>query len=683
MTMNAPISKQQAIAARDVGVLRQALRSELHQAIDRIPNALKERKAWLAWRTTDINEKGKFNKIPVYPVTGKNRHGGQGSDEDLRNLGTFDEAISALKRDKNLAGIGFALLPQFGVVALDADRCVGPEGHIREDVSALTDLAYTEYSPSGTGVRSFWLGSARTGKNHDTGYELFHPNGFVTVTGSQVPNLHAAIYCDELTTLDAETRGRLEHLSLAKGGSQSQDSPSRLQAAAEQDKGLAAIKAAGLYEREIGQGKHSIECPFEAEHSDYGRPGGDGDTVYFQAHTNGYKEGHIHCSHSHGNDQGRYWHAIGVLLGVEHELTQWQGHSGERERVLAAFAESVGDESSQAERSLFRINAIQAATFAADWSAESWLIKGVFPNAGVGMLYGPPGSGKSFLALEMMTAVARGVTWRDHKVRQSPVLYVAAEGANGARKRFAGYASKHGIQLENLPIYVIAGQVSLLTGVDVDEIAREANSQNVGLIVIDTLAQVSAGADENSGADMGRVLTQCNALQTKTGALVLLVHHTGKDASRGARGWSGMTGAMDTMIEVSREGENRLARVVKQKDGTDAGEYGFRLEVVTLGQDEDGDSITTCVAVEAELANTTRKLGSIESAILAAVGSHYFVGDEPPLAMATIVSKIAADIPITAGKRDRRKEAAKRAVTTLCEDGFLEVKDNAVFLVRS
>jgi hypothetical protein len=115
------------------------------------------------------------------------------------------------------------------------------------------------------------------------------------------------------------------------------------------------------------------------------------------------------------------------------------------------------------------------------------------------------------------------------------------------------------------------------------------------LVVIDTLAQVSAGADENSGKDMSVVLRHCRAVREHTGAMVLLVHHSGKDSTKGARGWSGIKGALDVEIEVARAGRLRSATVSKLKDGSDGKEYAFELRTVEVGKDEDGDPITSCV----------------------------------------------------------------------------------------
>ena len=210
------------------------------------------------------------------------------------------------------AGVGFACLPCFGIVALDIDHC------IKDDVRDpkwdwVLEVTYCEVSPPGSGLRAFWMGAARDGKNHEVGVELFHSMGFVTVTGD---------YYDGgvVRPLSEGLRARLEQLSTSKSSSSNSSLdlvnpklsiPERLAQNAKSDLKLKAIIDAGLYERDIGNGKHSIKCPFESEHSDFGRSGGDGDTVYLQPNTNSYSEGWIYCHHTHGNDQAAYWEKIG------------------------------------------------------------------------------------------------------------------------------------------------------------------------------------------------------------------------------------------------------------------------------------------------------------------------------------------------------------------------------------
>lgn len=315
--MNAPMNKAEIITAGNVAVLTNLLRSEFEKGKDNIPVDLKRCKGWLAWKITRIDPiTGKFNKIPIYPNSLKNRQGEQGSSEDLANLGTWDEACAAITSEKSLAGVGFALLPYFNIVALDVDHCVSGST-VREDVFSLTDSTYCEISPSGTGIRAFWAGVASDGKNHDKGYELFHSKGFVTLTGSQLINSYCLSDCGRIQQLDPDIRADLERLSQSPRKIGKIGKSAHLKQAAENDPRLQAIINAGLYERDSGGGKYSICCPFENQHSDFGRDGGDGDTVYFQPHTNGYVEGWIHCSHTHSNDQSKYWSAIGYDIHTE------------------------------------------------------------------------------------------------------------------------------------------------------------------------------------------------------------------------------------------------------------------------------------------------------------------------------------------------------------------------------
>jgi RecA-family ATPase len=181
------MTREEAIAAGDVRELTKLLRAELQRNAGNIPDTLKELKIWLNWKVAKANaESGKFGKVPIYPASQRKRHGQQGGDNDVANLGTWAEAWAAFSANPDIGGVGVAMLPQFGLVALDADKCirVGAEGIVIADaVTNLSDTTYSELSPSRNGVRAFWRGTAQDGKNHVEGLELFHAKGFVTVTG--------------------------------------------------------------------------------------------------------------------------------------------------------------------------------------------------------------------------------------------------------------------------------------------------------------------------------------------------------------------------------------------------------------------------------------------------------------------------------------------------------------------
>lgn len=302
-----------------------------------------------------------------------------------------------------------------------------------------------------------------------------------------------------------------------------------------------------------------------------------------------------------------------------------------------------------------------------------WLIKGVLPQAELAVLYGESGSGKSFMALDLGAAIARGIEWRGHKVHQGQVVYIAAEGANGFRNRLRAYAFQQNINLKDVPISVIHAAPNMLEKADALDVAK-AVLQVVGkpsLIIIDTLAQTMPGGNENAGEDMGKALAHCRGLHRATGALVMLVHHSGKDASKGARGWSGLRAAADVEMEVARADEDRVLSVTKQKDGDDGGEYGFKLETVLVDFDADGDEVTSCVVEHCTATENVRArrkvkpLGDVEKAILAALDDLITVGNAKVKDAALFTAVKGVLSPPEEGKRDTRGQRIERSMRSL------------------
>src|SRR5205085_7024209 len=111
----------------------------------------------------------------------------------------------------------------------------------------------------------------------------------------------------------------------------------------------------------------------------------------------------------------------------------------------------------------------------------------------------------------------------------------------------------------------------------------------VELIIIDTLSRVLAGGNENAPDDMGSFVRNVDRLRADTGAAVLVVHHTGKDTSRGARGHSLLHAATDTEIETSKDDVSGVytAKVTKQRELPTEGALSFSLRQIELGFDQD------------------------------------------------------------------------------------------------
>ena len=147
------------------------------------PIELTSRKQWLVWSFEQYEGDKKPRKVPYY-INGKKRQGTQGSPEDLKNLATYEQAQSALDFG-NYSGLGFAFLPNDGLIGIDIDHKEDRDPKLAQNI--ITGLnTYTEYSPSGKGYHLFVLGSTKTFKSNDIGIEVFANAQFFTMTGNQV-----------------------------------------------------------------------------------------------------------------------------------------------------------------------------------------------------------------------------------------------------------------------------------------------------------------------------------------------------------------------------------------------------------------------------------------------------------------------------------------------------------------
>jgi hypothetical protein len=131
-------------------------------------------------------------------------------------------------------------------------------------------------------------------------------------------------------------------------------------------------------------------------------------------------------------------------------------------------------------------------------------------------------------------------------------------------------------------------------------IANES-SQALKLVVIDTLASAIAGADENSFANMSKVIEGIHRIKAETGSAVLLVHHSGKDGGRGERGHSSLRAAADTVILVEKDQDGLIATVAKQRDFDCGLRFGFELKKIEVPIGETGETASSCALIGREL----------------------------------------------------------------------------------
>ena len=323
---------------------------------------------------------------------------------------------------------------------------------------------------------------------------------------------------------------------------------------------------------------------------------------------------------------------------------------------------------------------IPVAQFASLADCE-WIIKDTLPKAELAVIYGEPGCGKTFLALDACMSIARGIEWEHQRTTQGRVVYICAEGLNGFKKRTLAYLIHHQLIGQNIPFDVVADAPDFLTDFDAPLVADSIlKTGAVSVIVVDTFSRVMPGGNENSGEDMGHAIQQCKALHKLTGAIIILIHHSGKDAARGARGWSGLLGACDTEIEVRKIGKSHKAKITKQKDGEMGHEWGFDLKVVELGtSDISGDLITTCVYQSTDSVpleeKKDRKLGGNQKIVYEAFSFFELNANIP---MEDFITVAVKGIPHDPQSRDQRRQIVIRALNALKDRYMVDIIDNYV-----
>jgi len=327
----------------------------------------------------------------------------------------------------------------------------------------------------------------------------------------------------------------------------------------------------------------------------------------------------------------------------------------------------------------------------------SWLVKGLLPSHGLAVVYGPPSCGKSFVTLDVALHVAAGLSYGNRLTKQVGVVYIAAEGGSGFRKRV--WAAKRHLKInDDLPFALVttAPNLGLVEGdaaALIDCIVNQSTALGFvpGLIIVDTLARSIAGADENSSKDIGIFVANAERIGVATHSLVIAVHHSGKDVERGMRGSSALHGAADAEWEVGSDDAGKRVRVAKMKEGEDNLSWRFRLRKVEVGADEDGDPVTSLIVEVLEEAQHFATSKRNDRAALKGQKAEFMkgvrmalddFGEMPPTSnkippRVKCVSRknlmrLAESLGFLEGKTENVKRAVlSRLISTLCGDGHL------------
>jgi hypothetical protein len=243
-------------------------------------------------------------------------------------------------------------------------------------------------------------------------------------------------------------------------------------------------------------------------------------------------------------------------------------------------------------------------------TASSCIVRGLIPRGGLVVVWGPPKCGKSFLVFDLTMHIALGWDYRGHRVQQGAAVYLALEGGSGFAKRVEAWRQRHLAEDHDaVPFWLLDVPVDVIA--DRDRLEQTIKAQlaqtKPAVVVIDTLNRGLNGS-ENKPEDMARFIQAADIIREAFGCSVIIVHHCGIAGDR-PRGHTSLQGAADAQIAVVRDEKTDVitATVEFMKDDEPAAPLASRLERVELGEDDDEETIASCIIVEAEATAASKR----------------------------------------------------------------------------
>lgn len=554
--------------------------------LEAVPEELQQYRQWVVWKAVEKTKRDgsvKVTKVPHNPKTGK-----PASSNRPETWGTFDDACEALLMD-GYTGIGFVFTTGDPFVGVDLDNCFDEAGNLRDDARRAVDelQSFTEKSPSGKGLHIICKGELPGAGHCDNkaGREMYQEGRFFTITADVVEGLGTvkaggaalkALYSDwfgQSASNDAShTMGDLEWdpeaplvslddmpigagwKALVRDGdgldkfTDSVGSPDR----------STALLAVCEEMVSAGENKESILTVLT-------------DKENFLASAALDRRG--------GNpESAKRWlwkYTLAKVLaesrGLADEFEDLPPlERKERAPVRRGFRFVSGDE------------------LIANITPVQWLVERYIEANAMVILFGEPGVGKSFIALDMACCIATGEAWQGFPVKQGPVFYIAGEGHAGIGRRLGAWCMYRGVTLGSIHVSTTAAPLTEWEAVKQVMRGIKAKVEQHGvpaLIVVDTLARNFGGLDENSNKDMGLFVQHMDRLKYELQTTVLIVHHTGQGNKDRARGASALKGAVDIEYRVEARAGGAIAlQATKMKDAELPEPVLMRLHGVDLGE---------------------------------------------------------------------------------------------------
>lgn len=316
-----------------------------------------------------------------------------------------------------------------------------------------------------------------------------------------------------------------------------------------------------------------------------------------------------------GNDRAeneRHWQSFNNGTTVGWEYLRDQASSHVRASLIFGgydFTANLAKQKARAPRTFDATNFFIRAS-QMEYRPPEYHIKGQVEKDSLAVLFGDPGTGKSFVALDMACCVATGHDFHGHETQQGSVFYIAGEGRNGIKRRVDAWAKHNDIPSHDFPLFISTTAARFLNRESAEIVAAAIDllaTQNgiPRLIVVDTLNRNFGDGDENSQKDMTAFVNVMDELRNRfPDCTIIIVHHSGHGDKDRARGSSVLKGAVDAEYRTTKSDDRIILENFKMKDGPPPKPMEFHLECVdysaalTYLGEPSGRSSTTLTPIE-------------------------------------------------------------------------------------
>ncbi|WP_041767837.1 AAA family ATPase [Pseudovibrio sp. FO-BEG1] len=314
--------------------------------------------------------------------------------------------------------------------------------------------------------------------------------------------------------------------------------------------------------------------------------------------------------------------------------------------------------------------------------SEHDIVEGVLRAGELSVIYGESGVGKTFFALDVVLRIAAELDWFGRETKQCGVFYIAAEGYPAIQNRIAAWRLSHP-DLEDLPFGLIPkrldmrenmGRISELA-IDIREMAAERGISKV-VVVLDTLSGMLNGGVDSQPVDMAAFLQAASIFTQGFGFHVMVVHHSGKDKSKGMRGVTSLKAAADTVILVEKNGDRLQAQLEKQKDGPISEAIPFCIKPISIDVDAGLSSCIVDVAPNTlDKTDRTSGLSRVQSVVRNALLTELANTGEETIPLDVWFNAANTSDLSKSDQRTARRNAFNRAVEALSHKELVVVRD--------